>query len=417
MSYPLRPVLIGKPVRCKGCRNAFVLQTDGTAAKVEGNLAAAPAAANPAPTRDPAPTRAEQLAEFDIDDVVVPMVSPQAPTAPPPPSSSQSSSRPTTERSSRRTKSDHLESARLKMAAELAAVASKAAESETVKREERQKSARLTKAGPATGKPAGEKHQSQRRAVLTGEGDRKHREMLLWLAGVGVVALALIIALVIFNMRSDVRLALDQYADAVPASNSFYPKLGNTIRSRAWLQSAPSMPTGPFLAFDVSDASLLAERTIDLRPIKSVLAEVAGLRLHDNLDLWVADADRSKLIALVADQVGAKAAAIAKTAQLRVVVHQDWQTRLGLTDDDARIIIDLLLGTPRSGDNFSKLTDPGQAPDAILLRPFRGRVGDLRKDPGHPPYVPVTGKYSGLMLSFVGKGWPTTWRVLYLTAD
>ena len=48
-TYPFKPALIDKAVRCTTCKNAFRLGADGIAAKVNAPAPAAPKPAAPAP--------------------------------------------------------------------------------------------------------------------------------------------------------------------------------------------------------------------------------------------------------------------------------------------------------------------------------------------------------------------------------
>jgi hypothetical protein len=103
-------------------------------------------------------------------------------------------------------------------------------------------------------------------------------------------------------------------------------------------------------------------------------------------------------------------------ARIRHVVHQSWLAKLNLPEEDARIVVDLLAGTPpRDGEDFaSRMLDKGDVPERLRLRPFAGGSGELRLDPGRPPYRAIKGPYSGLLLRFDGPAWPSVWRVLYL---
>src|SRR4051812_22101468 len=47
MSYPVKPVLIGRTVRCTSCKLAFRLREDGIADKVEAEVPPAPPKAPP----------------------------------------------------------------------------------------------------------------------------------------------------------------------------------------------------------------------------------------------------------------------------------------------------------------------------------------------------------------------------------
>lgn len=457
MSYPARPVLVGKAVRCKGCRNGFVLQADGVATKIQEPpptqpaAAAAPAALPPRPpapqpvaprpsqpSKPPAPAAAPDDDVLDltpeppkprpapapvpppvprpapeVEDVVV--LSPKPPAegvvqTPRPAPAAQ----PKSERVPKR-KTEHLEAARAQMAAQLADIQQKAAESEVAKREER-KSERIAKSGGTATASSGDAKRSSRHAILTGEGERHHREMRLWWVWLGVAAAVVLLLMFVFSLSSSTRETLQRYAAPVEAEQNRYPLLGDVLRARAWLATAKSMRSGPLLATDLSDASFGAERAIAFEPLAAVIAELKGLRLDDGLGLWLAPADLDKARALAAGRTGAEAAKALAAARMRHAVHSQVVQKLALTDEDAVIVFDLLTGTaPRDGEPITKrILDLGELPDRVVVRPFRGRRGSMLVDIGRPPYKPVQGAYFGVILRFEGGRWPIGWRVLHL---
>lgn len=400
MSYPLKPVLIGKPVRCKGCRNAFVLQPEGIARKVEDPPPAAPA---PAPAAL-APTPPPVVASIDLDEK----------EKTPPPAAPAAPAKPTSERLARR-KSEHLEAARAQMAAQLAQVATKAAESEGAKREER-KSQRLAKAGPATGKPAGSGPAASRRIVLTGEGERQFAETMRWWIGLVVAVAVVLLLVVVLNLRSTVRRTLDDYAAPVPAERNRYPLLAETVRTRAWLAAAPSMPHGLPVAIDLDDADFAPERVIDTVPLREPLAVLKGLRFVADLGVWLAPADLAAARQAVGKRPAEEIPAALTEAGLRHRPHRAVFDALPGSDEDRAVLADLLAGTPSSGgEDFAKrLLDEGKWPDRLVLRPFAGRAGELLIDQGKPPYKRFSGSYGGTLLRVEGGDWPAGWRVLRL---
>jgi hypothetical protein len=450
MNYPAKPVLVGKAVRCKGCRNAFVLQPEGHAIKVEDPpVAPAPTAAPPPPPAPPPvrpvapppgprpppvaviepisvaepaprpppvpvprprPSAAVASPGDDVLDLDAPSaadvveVLPQAKTQTPPPNKPS-------ERVAKR-KTEHLEAARAQMAAQLAEVAEKAANTEVAKREEK-KSQRIAKAGgtavPSSAKPS-------RKAILSGEGERHHRETVRLWSGIGVAAAVILLLLFVFSLRSNVREGLDYYASPVPNEQNRYPVLGDALRSRAWLASAPSMPGGPMLATDLSDASLAAERPIALETLKPVFADLKDLRLDAALDIWVAPKDLDRARAAVGERRGADALQALAVARIRHVPHGKVVERMGLTPEDLTLVLDLLAGTPpQSSEPFAKrMLDLGEVPHRLVLRNFTGRKGSLLQDIGRPPYRPVQAAYTGVLMRIEGDQWPIGWRVLYL---
>lgn len=494
MSYPARPVLVGKAVRCKGCRNGFVLQADGVATKIQEpppsqvtvsqvSAAAAPppavtpkppapppavvppkppappaAAPRPSPPAQPSKPPAPAAPDDDVLDltpeppkpkprpapapVVPPAPRPAAPAlevedvvvlakksladdvvVPPKPMEAASvqtpkpapaAAPPKSERVAKR-KTEHLEAARAQMAAQLADIQQKAAESEVAKREER-KSERIAKSGGTATPSSGDAKRSARHAILTGEGERRHRETRLWWVWLGAAAAIVLLLMFVFNLSSATREALQRYAAPVEAEQNRYPLLGDVLRARAWLATAKSMGNGPLLATDLSDASFGAERAIAFEPLAAQLAELKGLRLDENLGLWVAPADLDKVRALVAGRTGVEAAKALIPAKVRHAVHSQVVQKLALSDEDTVIVLDLLTGVaPRDGEPITKrILDLGELPDRVVVRPFRGRRGSMLVDIGRPPYKPVQGAYFGVILRFEGARWPIGWRVLHL---
>lgn len=475
MSYPARPVLVGKAVRCKGCRNGFVLQADGVATKIQEPPPTQPAAVPPppavlppkppapqpvaakpsppaqaprpsaAPSPDddvldlsPEPPKAKPSAPAPRPSVPAPAPRPPAP-APRPPAPAPDveevvvlspkppvedvvvqtpkplpAAPPKSERVAKR-KTEHLEAARAQMAAQLADIQQKAAESEVAKREER-KSERIAKSGGSATASSGDAKRSSRHAILTGEGERRHREMRLWWVWLGAAAAVVLLLMFVFNLSSSTRETLQRYAAPVEAEQNRYPLLGDVLRARAWLATAKSMRSGPLLATDLSDASFGAERAIAFEPLAAVIAELKGLRLDDDLGLWLAPADLDKARALAAGRTGAEAAKPLVAARMRHAVHSQVVQKLALSDEDAVIVFDLLSGTaPRDGEPITKrILDLGELPDRVVVRPFRGRRGSMLVDIGRPPYKPVQGAYFGVILRFEGGRWPIGWRVLHL---
>jgi hypothetical protein len=430
MTYPAKPVLIGKAVRCKGCRNAFVLQPEGVASKVEDPpppvAAVPPPAAKPlppsavitplSPPRPPPRPAAPVPAEDDVltfgDEPVVeaiPLDQPRTPAQPTPPPSRAGS-----ERLAKR-KSEHLEAARAQMAAQLAEVAQQAANTEVAKREER-RSERLVKAGVKGGPPSGKP--ASRKAVLTGEGERRHRELVMWWGGLGIAAAVVLLLLFVFSLRSTVRETLDIYAGPVASDMNRYPVLGDVVRSRAWLASAPSMPGGPMLATDLSDASFAAERFIELEPARTILGELKDLRFDALLGVWLQPKDTERAHAAAGERRGDEALQSLAAARIRHVPQRTVAQRLALpSEEDLEILLDLLNGTaPQGSEAFAKrMLDLGEVPNRLVVRNFSGSKGSLLQDIGRPPYRPVQGPYTGTIMRIEGERWPIGWRVLYLT--
>lgn len=420
MTYPAKPVLVGKNVRCKGCRNAFTLQADGIATKNAPE--APPPAPVPVPRPVPAPVPVPRPAPITIptprplpvqataEDPEADALQVSIPVPAPDPRS-----RPTSERNQRQ-KSGFLEAARAKMAADLAEVATKAANSEVAKREER-RSERLTKAG-ASGKASEDAKRSKHTAILTGEGERKQRELRQWVIGTLVAIAVMTLIVLLFSMRSATRAALEAYAAAVPQASNRYPELGISIQSRAWLVGGPGLGAGPLMANDLSDARFDTERIIEVAPAATWLAELKGLRFAEDLGWWVAPADRSKFAAAVADRPAKEWRRLLASNKIRAVEHAAWLKSCSLPEDASRVLVELVAGRPSpNGIDFAKrMLDAGELPERIRLRPFSGKRGEMRVDVGPPRYAFKFMAYSGILARFEGAGWSTGWRVLKLQA-
>lgn len=377
MTYPAKPVLIGKVVRCKECKNAFSLQADGVAIK-------------------------------SLAEVTVP-----TPEAPPPTQVSTSPPRPGTDRNPR-VKNEQLEAARQKMAAELSAVAAKAANSEVAKREER-RSERLVKVG-GTGKAADDAKRSKRTAVLTGEGDRLHREGLYWGFGALIVVGVVALTVMAFSIRGPTRAALEAYCAAVPSDRRGCPEMGQTIQARAWMLTSPSQPSGPLIATGLSDATLGTSRSMDVGGLAKSLAELKGLRLVADLGWWVEPANQARLAAVFAGRPVGERGRLAAMSRIPAIEHAAWLKRLDLPPEDQAVLVDLLAGKPSpEGIDFAKrMLDGGDVPDRLHLRSFSGKRGEMRLDVGSTTYLFKVMPYHGTLARFEGVGWSTNWRVLEL---
>lgn len=462
MSYPAKPVLIGKTVRCKGCRNAFILQEDGVARKHVDPGQPAPAApaqppasaAVPAPVRPappasapapaaiaprpptqpavvpprPAPAKpAPPVAEDEVIEFGDPPKPASSPTPPPAPAADAVETRmpppdrgsaPKSERlaKARKGKTEQMEAARAKIAADLAAVAAKAANSETAKREER-KSERIPKVGSgAAAKPGSDGKQRTRKIVLTDEGMRLHRERLMWVVGSVVAVGVIVLLMMVFSFRSGIRAELDAYT--APVADTRFMAYGSAVRARAWLAATPSQPGGTAIALDLSDAEFTAQRTIDMAPLKDALAQLKGLRPLPGTGMWVAPADATKAATAIAAAPGESPVKALARTRIRAVELSAWAAKLGLDDEDRAVVLDLVAGTPSKDgiDIPRRILDDGEVPEKLLVRAFSGRKGDLRLDLGPPPYKAFSGPYRGLMLRIEGVGWPASWKVLELAA-
>lgn len=442
-SFPFKPEVVGKPVRCPKCKNALVVQADGTARKLQA--AAAPAAAAPAAARTPpAPAakgatapRAASGAPARAPAAPAAARAPAQPAAPVPPRPQASSSpapakpddnidfdaglpstpasppaavQPKTTRTIKR-KSEHMEAVRQQLSASLKDLQDKAAASEVAKREEKRLTDRIARPG-AKGKDA--KREVQ--AVLTGEGEREGRRLAWWILGAACV-LALALAWWIIASLPDARRdALAAYAAPVPPAQNRYPALGNAARARAWLAGAPSMPQGPAIAIDLDDARFGEERRIDLGPRADSIRALKGLQYDAERGLWYPAAEAARVAELVGPRRGAAAVKALAAARIKAIDHEELVRGWNLGADDAALLLDLLLGTPPA-DGWPvgvRMRERGEVPNQLVVLPFAGERGVLLTDRGHPPYVRHQGPYRGALLRIEGADWPRGWRLLYL---
>lgn len=413
MSYPLKPVLIGKPVRCKSCGNPFVLQADGVATK----MATGPAPAAPAPAPAPAPARVAAAAPAPP---VVP-TPPPAPSATPTPApepaatqrpSTEARARPSTQRATK-TKSEQLEKVRQEMAARLAEVGQKAADTDVAKAEDK-KSERVAKPGTTPGPQPGATAKSasakaRPAAVLTGEGERHAREATRWLLGSAAV-IALIAAIwLLARYESPGAAALSSFTEPIEGREAGRLGFAEVQRRRAWLAESPAMPGGLPLARDLSDAVFGPEQAVALDAAAPALRELSGL-VHDaELRGWVLPEEREAARQRTGKPEQGKPA-------VRVIAETELRERLAIDQEAFSAVRDLLLGRhPEGGVPFAqRLIEQGKVPSRMLIRSFSGLAGDLVVGGGWTQGRSMLGPYHGLIARFEGEGWPEGWRVLRL---
>jgi len=445
-SYPRKPVLVGRAVRCTSCRNAFRLREDGIADAIEMPGAAAPvneppppptpsqrpAAASPAPRGTGAPARpliplslppglgvapkpksaAPAAATFAIDEeievVEVATAAPAAParakTPPPLPRSADSGRR------SAESLTSEQQEARRAMAATLATSMSAALKAETLKGEAQSAKTsagaegRVGKIGPA---------------ILTGEGARTASLQRAWWLITVVVIAALGGCSWLVLHRSPARLALDNYSSAVDSVRNRTDRI-TAIQERAWLIGLPPANIGPPAMADLSDARIGPPHVIKLAPAKPLFDQLKGMVLSGRVPMWMPRAAQQELEAQIEEGMSEKkaVATVLKLGKGAIEVR-DWELRLGEAGlgDDGVAAIDLLLRgrTKSSGENaWAKRLLAGDLPAAIVLTAFSGRKGTMWVNRG-PTYSPRTVEYTGTLLQFAGPGWPPEPRVLNLS--
>lgn len=177
-----------------------------------------------------------------------------------------------------------------------------------------------------------------------------------------------------------------------PGTEGIYPRLASTLRSRAWLLSAPGQPDGIAPFTRLSEADFPPERVIHARELRPTLTLIQGRTWDVRLQAWTASDPNLQPVPMARVRAGLDAACP--------------------TPVDARLIVDLLLGQPAPGvpDLASRLLG-GRLPDRIVIQPFNGLRGQLLRDIGTPPYLELARSYDGCLLRFEGAGWPQEWRV------
>ena len=438
-SYPRKPVLVGRAVRCTTCKNAFRLREDGIADKID-TAEVAPASAPAAPARSPAPITAtvpKELREsaapaapaarsappkpklpttgwgLDLDvDVDQPATSaPAAPASPPtrsPPAAIKSPGDGTaTARKSERMTAQQME-ARRAMAATLATSMTEALKSEAVKREVQGEKAKA-KAEGQVGKIGP--------AVLTNQGveEAKNRRTL-WLGLVGALIIGAGLYWLLFTSSAQ-RATIETYTAEVDSSQVRTGKRIQAIQERAWLIGLPPADIGVPPMVDMRDARIGATRTITLSKVKDIIVSIKGLVAVEPGPVWV-PSDRlaavedvrrpeQKVAAFIAAVLKKEKKAISHPALLETLVKN------GLTEEDAHVVDLFLRGQtdPSGGNAIKKRWLDGDLPDTLQITRFFGARGSLLVPRG-ATFKTQDVEYEGRMARFISPGWPTQWKVL-----
>ena len=187
--------------------------------------------------------------------------------------------------------------------------------------------------------------------------------------------------------------ALQAHVAAPSRDEQAYPHYAGVLRGRAWLASAPGMPTGVEPFSSLPDAVLGNERALGPGELRATLSLINGLVWDQTVDGW---------------KDGERVVSRAQVLQLLKAALP--------TPADARAVCDLLAGTANADlpDLATQLRRASNGLRGIHLRPFSGDRGRLLIDAGRPPYRERETGYSGCLASFDGDGWPVGWRVLHL---
>lgn len=373
-TYPVKPVLVGRPVRCTACKKPFRLRADGIADPVVDEP---PPPADPGPTGKPDTARSTRIANQ-------------------PQNAEQRAAQ-------RKTLAANLASA---ANAALADEAAKAP-SDTRKMTE-QGTKRKAKEGSRTGMGAISP------ASLSDYGVREHRNNLMWLLG-AIGTVAIITALVLLSgLRSPQRRALERYTAPVESRHLHHGGRLLAIQDRAWLSGAPAL-------IELGRLRLGQTRALPMTPLKGLFSEtLAGLSYLPGYKLW-APRDKNTEIEKLWNSKRDHASNLERLtrAKLRILPQPrviEAITAAGWSEDDAELLMHLLTGkTNGLGENWiaTKLF-AGDPPERIEICPFTGSAGSRLIDLGRT-YTTRTVDYQGLLLRFVGQGWPDEWKVLEIT--
>ncbi len=467
-SYPRKPVLVGRAVRCTSCKNAFRLREDGIADAIEMAAAAAPASPPAPPPPPPPPEPAAKPAkapprplipltmpselvaapkpkaqpavgssfaldeEIEVVEVAASVAAAPAKTAaaksasasPAPASSASAKLSPGGTRESARrpgetTLTSEQQDVRRAMAATLSTSMSAALKAETLKGEAQNAKpaataeGRVGKIGPA---------------VLTGEGVRTAKVQRIW-SLLTVLAIALLggCGWLVLH-RSPARAALEFYSSAVEGVRNRTDRI-TAIQERAWLIGLPPANLGLPAMSDLGDARIASSQTIKLAAAKPLFAQLKGMVLSTRVPLWLPKAAQQELEGRIEEGMNEKQAVAALLkAGKGAIDAREWQAKLrdaGLGDAGVEALDLLMRGRVkidpgekdpakrRFADLPARLLS-GDLPDAIVLTPFYGRKGGMWINRGQA-FSLRTVEYHGMLLAFTDPAWPQGVRLLSLS--
>lgn len=402
--YPLKPVLIGRAVRCSSCKQPFKLGEDGIALPVGAasqQQSAHSAAAKPAPP-EPPPAPPTPAPAADSASQAVPSAS-SGPAA----SASSSGRQHATSRRMRSQRSKTLtteqEALRRRMSANLSDVTNQALESEAVAREQQRadkaettKRRRRQTGDDKDGSGFGP-------AVLTGYGEReaKHKRQLF----LGLIIAAVVIAGLVFlaSGTSPRRQALIDFCAAVPPDQASPLARIDVMRERAWLYH-----TGMPVIDDIDDATIAGSSSVRL-DAAAIATAVGGQAPVPGSDWWAPSGQVDQVATLVAQARGDHAALqrALERAELTPWPAADVLKRLreaGLSAEAAELVALLIAGTTeRQGGNWIRdRILAGNPPDAIEVATFHG-ASDRRILPTPGDKIRTSSvRYRGRLARFVG---------------
>lgn len=379
-TYPANASLIGRKVRCSGCKGVFQLQGDGTARKVD------------LPESQHAAGQQQKAATAKHVDVT----------------------RQLTRRTRRQVKkslTERLDRGALREAAQQALAAAEAGDSQ---------SDDAQKPSPASGsslqRPAREiqVHLSKR------QGLRPSVKIALYTAVAAVVLLLIVV--VGFNETPPERRALDYYAGTVDLEKISYPTRMRVYRGRTWVYTRDGVDLPPVIV-DADKAEITNADQIDWSQITATCREhVDGMSLMRQFAILVSS-DKQAMIERLWDEYQqkhdiARFYKILRNEQIRFLHCRKLPVLLsqsGLSQRDVYIVSLLIAGT--RDQNGSPCIDFGlissRTAEAAHVYEFYGSRGLELVERTNEYAISRTGSYCGLIIGFSGvQGHPDEWRVL-----
>ena len=314
-----------------------------------------------------------------------------------------------TQREARAKLNQQQEEARRSMAGTLANAAAAALQAEKASQDSAsakgtQRSKRLA-TGPA-------KRESGRHSpvLVVGVGEREAAERRRLWQWVGTVIAVLVLLTCLLCYRSAPRKALDDFAAPVGSSNAPYPHRLPYMQSRTWMQDCNVL-------IDLGTVHIGSKRTIALKGIAGLITGMKNLTYLPNYQFW-ADPSATGAVQKAWKPKLDRDTNLQrlKDAGIPVTTRADMQAQLmagGLSDEDADIILRLIMPIANSPQFDAARLGRGEVPDAIEVYSFHGTDGEALRAAGNRYSYPKS-DYSGLLVRFVGSGWSRDLRVFRL---
>ncbi len=430
-TYPRKPVLVGRAVRCTTCKNAFCLREDGVAdpitmgepsvtqqqpttpaaEPVAPTVVAKPQAHTPPPANKPPPSLNKGWGlDLEVEEPAAPAA--QTAPAPEPATKNKTAVIPSSSRKSEKLTAQQSD-ARREMAATLASSMSEALKSESVKREEQSAKTKVKKAEGQVGKIGP--------AVLTGQGveeARDRRNFILY--GLAVVVVIAGLWWLIFT-NSPQAAAIAAFTAEVDTQRIRNGQRVQAIQERAWLVGLPPANIGVPPVIDMHDARIGSARSVQIAAGAEVFAAIKDLVPVEPGPVWV-PADRVTELDQYRseNQKEKEFIDIVLKREKKAVSHpallEKLQQLTGMDADDAKLIDLFIRGrTSVEGSNdIIKRWIAGDVPVKCEILRFTGNKGLMLLSRGQS-FKTNEITYEGQLLRFIGPGWPEEWKVLTLT--